>query len=294
VIDVPLAAWSAPSEAPVALAKQTSTPRELVVRPRKKSKRTVPAAVATVVLVAAIVFVAFVARRPTAPDAPAAPVSLAEPNVPTAGPSQTGPPAAGAAPEAASAAADTTASRQPASGAQKTDGAKLPAGATDGSGMPRKAGTASTALPTPAADPAAAALTPLTFPSIRFLTGSADDATEREGVLTMTADGVAVAEKAGAPAVKSVPYSAVIGIFYSRSRMPEWVGPDGTALPVAKVERGKFGFLKGDRDWVTVRSRDQFLTLRPDQSVLAHLIGVLESRTSVKSMRVPRGAADKR
>ena len=164
----------------------------------------------------------------------------------------------------------------------------------DGASISRRPGTAASgaALASGASAASKPALPPLTFPSMHFLTGSADESTEREGVLVLTPDAVAVAEKAGAPALRSVPYSSVIGIFYSRSRTPEWVGPDGHALPVAKVERGKFGFLKGDRDWVSVRTKDQFLTLRPNQSVLAHLIAVLESRTSIKSVRVPKSNGD--
>ena len=61
--------------------------------------------------------------------------------------------------------------------------------------------------------------------------------------------------------------------------------PDGTVVPVAKVGGGKFGFLKGTPDWVTVRTKEAFIPLRVPERDLARVVAELEARTGVKTIR---------
>jgi hypothetical protein len=106
--------------------------------------------------------------------------------------------------------------------------------------------------------------------------------------LTFSGEALALTEKNRTAAFKSVPYSAVIGVFYSRSREPQWVGPTGLVLPIAKMDRGMFGFLRGDRDWVSVRTKAEFVTVRPDGDLVARVIAALEARTGLTTVRVGR------
>ena len=55
-------------------------------------------------------------------------------------------------------------------------------------------------------------------------------------------------------------------------------------MPVVKVG-GKFSFLKGTPDWVTVRTRKGFTPLRVPDTDLARLIAELEARTGAKTVR---------
>jgi hypothetical protein len=57
---------------------------------------------------------------------------------------------------------------------------------------------------------------------------------------------------------------------------------------VVRVDRGAFGFLKGDRDWLTIRTKDEFLPLRASSDVLKQVAAELERRTGLSIVRVDR------
>jgi hypothetical protein len=104
--------------------------------------------------------------------------------------------------------------------------------------------------------------------------------------LTFMGDALALTPKNRTDAFKTVPYSAVIGVFHSRSREPQWAGPNGIVLPIAKMDGGIFGFMKGDRDWVSVRTKAEFVTLRPNAASVAGVIAAIEARTGLSTVRV--------
>jgi hypothetical protein len=83
----------------------------------------------------------------------------------------------------------------------------------------------------------------------------------------------------------------MIAIFHSRSREPQWIGPSGVVLSIVKMDRGMFGFMKGNRDWVSVRTKAEFLMLRPDGPLVARLIEAIEARTGLTAVRVGKRAA---
>ena len=78
------------------------------------------------------------------------------------------------------------------------------------------------------------------------------DATVRlaEGQVTVTGPDRAI--------VGALPYEAVLSVIYSKSKQPLWDGPAG-ATPIQQVDGGAFGFLKGGRHWVSLRTKERFI-----------------------------------
>jgi serine/threonine-protein kinase len=147
------------------------------------------------------------------------------------------------------------------------------------------------ATPAPSPEPAAPAPTFPTvgFAPVRVLVLANENARERDVRLTLAGSAVMVAPMEGSDRIpKSLPYREVIAIFSSRSREPQWVTQGGAVLPVVRVDRGAFGFLKGDRDWLTIRTKDEFLPLRASSDVLKQVAAELERRTGLSIVRVDR------
>ncbi|MCA1561420.1 MAG: hypothetical protein LC753_02210, partial [Acidobacteria bacterium] len=129
------------------------------------------------------------------------------------------------------------------------------------------------------------ALPPSVFTPLKLVVFTGDKARERDVTVRLGEQDVAVTDRAGA-SLANVPYNTVVGLFYSRSPEPRWTGPTGIVTPVAKVDRGRFGFLRGDRDWLTIRTPTEFTALRPESTHLARIIQALEARTGLKVVRV--------
>ena len=80
-------------------------------------------------------------------------------------------------------------------------------------------------------------------------------------------------------------YANLVGITVSNSKQPLWNSPQGPA-ELMKVEAGKFGFLKGGRNWLGLRTADASLVMRVDDDDLRSIIAALEARTGKKVVRV--------
>ncbi len=85
--------------------------------------------------------------------------------------------------------------------------------------------------------------------------------------------------------VTTVPYQTLLGVNYSNSKQPLWNSPAGPA-EVVKVEGGAFGFLKGGRNWLVLRTKDSSVVLRVDDEDLHKVLSAMEDRTGVKVERV--------
>ena len=141
-------------------------------------------------------------------------------------------------------------------------------------------------LNTPAAIPAAtrevaekSILPTLTFGNLKLLIIDDKKTRDRDATLRLGADGIDVLD--GDNRLQTVSYREVLGLYHSHSREPRWTTPDGNSTPVAKTT-GKFGFLKGTPDWITVRTKRVFIPLRVREDDLTRLTGELESRTGSK------------
>ena len=89
----------------------------------------------------------------------------------------------------------------------------------------------------------------------------------------------------GTQTLHSAAYQEIIGLFHSHSREPRWATPGGASAPVAKAG-GKFSFLKGTPDWITVRTKNVFIPLRVPDDDLGRVIAALEARTSTKIVHI--------
>ena len=74
-------------------------------------------------------------------------------------------------------------------------------------------------------------------------------------------------------------------MFHSHSKEPRWTNADGQSAPVATVGGGGLGFLKGTPDWITLRTRRNFVPLRVRDDDVARLASELEARTGEKIVR---------
>jgi serine/threonine protein kinase len=110
------------------------------------------------------------------------------------------------------------------------------------------------------------------------------DATVRlaEGQVTVTGPDRAI--------LGALPYEAVLSVIYSKSKQPLWDGPAG-ATPIQQVDGGAFGFLKGGRHWVSLRTKERFIVLRVDENQVASVLSLIEERTGKTTVRVaePKG-----
>ena len=119
----------------------------------------------------------------------------------------------------------------------------------------------------------------MTFTNLRLLVSSNGQAADRDASLRLGSEGLQVVD--GTQTLHSAAYQEVIGLFHSHSREPRWTTPGGTSAPVAKAG-GKFSFLKGAPDWITVRTKNVFIPLRVPDDDLDRVIAALEARTSTK------------
>jgi hypothetical protein len=119
-------------------------------------------------------------------------------------------------------------------------------------------------------------------------------ARERELALRLGPDGISFSEPGASTgdSIKTIAYAAVIGLYQSRSREPRWVSPNGAVNPVAKLGGGgMFGFLKGDRHWLTIRTKEEFVAFRTEEEFIKRIVAALEERTklTVVAARASRG-----
>jgi predicted Ser/Thr protein kinase len=98
-----------------------------------------------------------------------------------------------------------------------------------------------------------------------------------DGKVTVTADNKDI--------LHSVPYSGVVSVSYSRGRDPLWNSPEGPAA-VARMGGGTFGFIRGERHWIALRTKDRFVVLRLQDVQIRQVLGALEERTGRAPERV--------
>jgi serine/threonine-protein kinase len=197
-------------------------------------------------------------------DSPAAPVPVPEPaSVPAAAAVPEASPTRGSAPPV------------PAPRVAKADAPKRP--------RETPAGETPPPTPSPTPPPAPAAVVPtVAFTKLKLLVIDDGKARDRDASLRLGADAIHVMD--GDTTISTTQYRDVIGLYHSHSREPKWVTPQGAGVSIAKVG-GKFSFLKDTPDWVTVRTKAQFIPLRVPERDLARVVAELESRTGMKVIR---------
>jgi hypothetical protein len=129
-----------------------------------------------------------------------------------------------------------------------------------------------------------AALPIVTFGKMKLLEIDGGKSRDRDTSLRLGADGFDILENGNV--IQNTLYQDVIGLFHSRSRDPRWTMSDGAVVPVAKAG-GKFSFLRGVPDWITIRTRRAFIPMQVPAGDLKRVIAELESRTGATIVRTP-------
>ena len=136
----------------------------------------------------------------------------------------------------------------------------------------------------PTASPKASAPAPVTFDDVRLLVKNGDKTRELTGVLALGDGHLTVLDKVGGTALMSLPYTAITSAAYSRSKQPRWKDADGKDVE-AKVDLGKLGFLKSERNWVILFSHGEPTFLRIEDGSLRSVLPAIESHAGLTLRR---------
>ena len=226
------------------------------------------------------------------PDAPAAPTPPPAPDAPKPG---TDPTATSTAAAAAKTAGRGTGVAPGAPGTTPpvpptvpgARGARGSNPASPGGETPAASGT--TAAPPAAAEPPATTgssspTAPVTFDDVRVLVKTGDRTRELSGVLSLGNGQLAILDKPGGTPLVSLPYSSLTGAAYSRSKQPKWKDADGKDVE-AKVDIGRLGFFRSDRNWVILFSHGEPTFIRIEDGSLRTVLPAIESHAGVKVRR---------
>jgi serine/threonine-protein kinase len=144
------------------------------------------------------------------------------------------------------------------------------------------------AAPAPVATPKPVS-PPFAF-AAKMLVKDGDKPRERDATVRL-ADGQVTVTAQDHTILGALPYDAVLSVIYSKAKQPLWDAPGG-ALPIQRVEGGAFGFLKGGRHWVSLRTKERFVVLRVDENQVPGVLSAIEERTGKTTVRVaePKGS----
>ena len=143
---------------------------------------------------------------------------------------------------------------------------------------------AAAAAEPPATTGAASPTAPVTFDDVRVLVKSGDRTRELTGVLSLGNGQLAILDKPGGTPLVSLPYSSLTGAAYSRSKQPKWKDADGKDVE-AKVDIGRLGFFRSDRNWVILFSHGEPTFIRIEDGSLRTVLPAIESHAGVKVRR---------
>jgi hypothetical protein len=297
-----MAVPSAAAMTETALSPVSAVPQPLIQLPARKRGQIIAAAVAAAIVVAVVGSIAIVRIVTVREGTPAAEVTAARlaPATPAAPASDAGVPSSGPN-TAASGAASASPVPEPAPN-DKGGPVVPPAAPSAGRAATTRGGEtparkAKKDAPIPAMVPAVPAvvtppvvvpppvvmLPPITFEDVNVLVFGGGKARERDASLRLADGSVQILQ--GAQRIKNAPYTSILAIFHSHSKEPQWVTPAGVTVTLTKVEGGRLGFFRSDREWVTVRTKNEFIALRTGSSALPDVLNALESRTGLKVIR---------
>ena len=131
--------------------------------------------------------------------------------------------------------------------------------------------------------PTAAALPPLTFSAQTVLVDGGRP--RQRDTSVRVADGAVTVAGSDTKVVTAVPFDAVVGFTYSKSKQPLWNSPLGPS-EIVHLDGGAFGFLKGDQHWVSLRTDTMSLVLRVREQDSQRIIVGLEERLGKRVERV--------
>jgi serine/threonine-protein kinase len=136
----------------------------------------------------------------------------------------------------------------------------------------------------PPVTPAASAAV-VSFANIRVLVSDSDNkGREREAVLQLGGGRLSILAGENGPSIASLPYANIKDAFYSRSKQPKWRDADGKEVE-SKVDLGRMGFLRGERNWLIFLTPSEPLIFRVEDSQLKSVLPAIQEQTGVTIKR---------
>ena len=174
----------------------------------------------------------------------------------------------------------------PAPGAPSPRPSRAARGAKPPDPVPETPAPPAVEAPTPAPAPVAP---PFVF-AAKMLVKDGEKPRERDATVRF-ADGQVTVTAQDRTILSALPYDAVLSVIYSKAKQPLWDAPGG-AMPIQRIDSGAFGFLKGGRHWVSLRTKERFVVLRVDENQVPGVLSAIEERTGKTTVRVaePKGS----
>jgi serine/threonine protein kinase len=138
--------------------------------------------------------------------------------------------------------------------------------------------------PAPPPAPAEPVVPPVTFNQVRLLVAEGERVREREGMLQLGDGRVSIVAAGGSAPLMSLANGSLSGIFYARSKQPKWRDASGQTVE-SKIDLGRMGFLRGERNWVILLTSGEPMILRIEDSALRTVLPALQERTGLKIQR---------
>jgi serine/threonine-protein kinase len=141
------------------------------------------------------------------------------------------------------------------------------------------------AAPEPVAPaPAAPAVPPVNFDDVKMLVKQGNNYRDRDAVLRLEGNRLAVLDKSRTSELLSLPYSSITQAFYSRSKEPKWKGADGKERTL-NVDLGPMSFFRGDRNWLILITAGAPFVIRFEDRDLARALSAVHERTGITIQR---------
>jgi hypothetical protein len=122
------------------------------------------------------------------------------------------------------------------------------------------------------------------FDQVRLLVAEGERVREREGMLQLSDGRVSIGTASGGAPVMSLSTDSLTGIFYARSKQPRWRDANGQIVE-SKLDLGRLGFLRGERNWVILLSSGQPVIFRIEDSAMKTILPALQERTGHRIQR---------
>ncbi len=125
----------------------------------------------------------------------------------------------------------------------------------------------------------------VSFEGVRVLVSDGGDrARERQGVLQLGGGRLTIVDRAGGNPIAVLPYNSIAGAFYSRSKQPRWKDANGKDVE-SRVDLGRMGFFRGERNWVIFLSNSEPLIIRLEDDDLKAVLPAIQEQTGIAVKR---------
>jgi hypothetical protein len=121
---------------------------------------------------------------------------------------------------------------------------------------------------------------PVTFNKVKFLVPDGDKTRERDVVLRLQGDRLAIEDEDLGSTLRVLPYASIDGGVYSLSKHPRWKS-GLVAVAAVGVFAAPIFFMKGTKHWFTLHSGDDFVVLQLDKNNYRAILPAFEKRSGI-------------